>query len=138
MITLTKYGNFLEDLLTENRESLSTLFNFSAKTGKVNITETKEGHRLEFLLPGYKKENVSIDVDNTMLTINAALEPKEVAEGEKVTLKEFELPTLSRQFQLPKKADTSAIVASFEDGILTITIPNVTDAQTNRLSIAIK
>lgn len=138
MITLTKYGNFIDDLLNENRETLSGFFNASAKTGKVNIAENATGHRLEFLLPGYKKENVNIDVDATLLTITATLPAKEPVEGETYTVKEFDLPALTRQFQLPKKADTSAIVATFEDGILTVTIPNLTDSQTNRLSIAIK
>lgn len=87
--------------------------NFNTNTEKSIVSTVvkndETGAIVEVELPGYKKEDVSITVDENVLLVNV-----DGKRGKK---------TVKRV--LGKCADISSISASFEDGILTITVPCV-------------
>ncbi|MGZ5244366.1 MAG: Hsp20/alpha crystallin family protein [Bacteroidia bacterium] len=91
------------------------------------ISETEESYHLKLALPGYKKENISINLDGNKLTISgevkAETEAKEDEKKIKYYLREIRNGNFSRAFSLPKNADTEKIEANFNDGILSLYIP---------------
>jgi len=72
--------------------------------------ETKDSYVLTVELPGYKKENLDVTVDNGKLTICAKRESTKV----KASYKQC--------YSLPKDADLLKVTADLKDGLLTVTI----------------
>ena len=105
---------------------------------RTDITEKDGVYTLTAELPGFKKEDISIDIDKDCLTI--AAERKDESEEEdkerNYVRRERFYGSYSRSFNV-KGIDTEAINASYADGILTLTMPSKTPETppTRRLEI---
>lgn len=89
---------------------------------RVNVRETNDSYWLDLVVPGIKKEAISVQLDRNTLIIS--YERKEDVEGnkDKFLRKEFNIPSFKRSFTLPKTANVEAINANYTDGILTLSI----------------
>ncbi|OIQ16236.1 MAG: molecular chaperone Hsp20 [Flavobacterium sp. MedPE-SWcel] len=87
----------------------------------VNVKELEASYSLSLMVPGWKKESFNIEIDNELLSISAEVK-KEKEEG-KFTRREFNLSSFKRVFTLPETVNTEEINASYQDGILEITLP---------------
>jgi HSP20 family protein len=94
----------------------------------VNVIEQDERFLLEMSIPGFKKEDISIEVDKDLLTISS----EEISENEEVnghfTRKEFHKQSFKRSFNLPETIQLDQIDAAYENGILSITLPKKEEA----------
>ena len=105
---------------------------------RTDITEKDGVYTLTAELPGFKKEDIGIDIDKDCLTI--AAERKDESEDEdkerNYVRRERFYGSYSRSFNV-KGIDTEAINASYADGILTLTMPSKTPETppTRRLEI---
>ena len=105
---------------------------------RTDITEKDGVYTLTAELPGFKKEDISIDIDKDCLTI--AAERKDESEDEdkerNYVRRERFYGSYSRSFNVTG-IDTEAINASYADGILTLTMPSKTPETppTRRLEI---
>lgn len=100
----------------------------------VNVLETPTAYQLEVIAPGLKKEDLSVQVDNGLLTI--ALEKKEEKnehEGGKVLRREFRQQSFKRTFSVDDSVDTDKIDAKYENGVLKIVLPKNAAAPAKRL-----
>lgn len=88
----------------------------------VNIIRTENGHLIDMALPGLSKEQVAVEVKDNFLRVRFTGE-KPVEEG-KFLRKEFNFNGFERKFRLPENADTAAIEARFEAGILRLAVPD--------------
>lgn len=84
-----------------------------------NVFETKENYRLELTVPGLQKKDISIKLENRVLTVSANKETK-LAEGEKVNRREYNFSKFKRSFNLPDSVDTTEVKAGYRNGILII------------------
>lgn len=91
-----------------------------------NIKESEDAFEIDLMVPGYKKEQINIELDDNLLTISAEVEAKNEEEGWR---KEFVLDSFSRSFQLPKTVNMEVITAEQNDGILRILIPKLKEEQ---------
>jgi len=90
---------------------------------KINTRETEDTYSIEVELPGVLKENVNIQVDADVLTISGERIIKDGIKEEEYRKVESNYGNFSRAFTLPKRVDTSKIEATFELGILEVSIP---------------
>lgn len=74
-------------------------------------------------LPGLRKEDVKLDVEDGVLTIHGERRRQTENEGQGFYRSEISYGSFERHIQLPEGADPSKIEANFSDGILEITIP---------------
>lgn len=89
-----------------------------------NVREDEKNYMLELALPGFSKEEISIKFEEDVLTITAGHQTKEDAASPKYTWNEFAYKSkYERSFQLPETVNADLIVASFENGILLVTLP---------------
>jgi HSP20 family protein len=102
-----------------------------------NVVENKEGFNIEFALPGFSKKEVSIDVDNNVLTVNGKKEEAKDDTEKNYTRREFYYGEFKRSFTLPETVDQDKIKATFSDGILTVGIPKKPELQPKSLKINI-
>ncbi|WP_422860485.1 Hsp20/alpha crystallin family protein [Flagellimonas sp. S174] len=94
----------------------------------VNIRENEAGFELELAVPGAKKEDFKVEVDNELLTISSEGKTENVETKENFTRKEFAYTAFKRAFTLPETVDGSKIDATYEDGILKLALPKKEEA----------
>jgi len=85
----------------------------------VDVSETPDALILRYDMPGVKKENAEITVDNGVLTVTGRAEPEESGT---VIYRETRIGNYQRQFALPEDADASHISAEMNAGVLTVQI----------------
>jgi len=100
----------------------SVINSSGVKTPIHDVIENDKEYIVELLLAGVKKENISIDVEEGMLTIKA--ERKEVKDTQ-YNRKQTYFGKYERSFKLPDNVDADNIDASLVDGILKVTIPKI-------------
>ena len=102
------------------------------KLPAVNIKESDTEYHLELAVPGRKKEDFSIEVDNEVLVISTETKNEVGSEGKnenvKYTRREFSFSAFKRTFTLPETINTDKIEASYEDGILSFRLPKKEEA----------
>jgi len=95
-----------------------------------NIFEDEKEFGLELLLPGFKKEDVSLNLDKNILTVKVNKEENNENGKEKYKYerREFGTYNFEKQFQIPKSVAGDKIKAKFENGILKLTLPKKEEA----------
>ncbi|NNL08047.1 MAG: Hsp20/alpha crystallin family protein [Croceitalea sp.] len=104
------------------------LENFNTNVPAVNIKENEKDFELEFAIPGFKKEDFNIELDNDVLTVSSEMHTEEETNEEKYTRREFSFSSFRRSFTLPETVDGGKINASYEDGLLKLTLPKKEEA----------
>ena len=91
---------------------------------KTDIREKEDGYELAVDLPGFKKDEISIDLSNGYLTIEAAkgLDKDEEDKKSRYIRRERYAGTCSRSFYVGD-VQPSEIGAKYEDGILKLSVP---------------
>jgi len=97
-------------------------------TPKVEIFETSEGLTLVAEMPGVPKENINVSVDDGVLTLRGE-NRLGLPDGARAVYREFDEGVFYRAFTLPENLDTENIVASYEDGVLSLAIPKAERAK---------
>lgn len=85
-------------------------------------------------LPGAHKENVHVNVENQILTIQAAVGRPEQRNA---IYHEFELVNFFRQFELSDKVDVENITAEYKNGVMTIHLPKVPKAVPKQIKVKV-
>ncbi|MDF1676924.1 MAG: Hsp20/alpha crystallin family protein [Vicingaceae bacterium] len=97
----------------------------------VNIKENTDNYAIELAVPGKKKEDFNIELDNDLLTISSEdkSESTEENKDENYTKREFRYSSFSRSFTLPDAADGEKISANYKDGVLNVIIHKKDEAK---------
>ncbi len=90
-----------------------------------DVLETTSAYELHLQLPGFRKEDVKLDLENGRLTVSGERKP-EAGEGRAYRLAESCFGAFERTFKLPETVDASQVNASLELGILIIRLPKDT------------
>lgn len=102
--------------------------NWNAGLPAVNIKDKTEGFELELAAPGLSKDDFKVEVDNDVLTISSELSTENTKEKDSYTRREFSFRSFKRAFSLPETVDGTKIDASYENGILKLTLPKKEEA----------
>ena len=92
---------------------------------KTDIREHDTGYELDVDLPGFKKDEINVDLENGYLTISAAkgLDKDEQDKKGKYIRRERYAGAMQRSFYVGDAVTQEDIKAKFEDGILKLSIP---------------
>lgn len=103
---------------------------------RVNVSETDKTFEVEAELPGVKKEDLNVAIDDRRVTIEAEVK-RESAQNEagKVVYAERSTRKYARSFTLPVDIDDAGAQARLEHGVLLLTLPKKTAAQTKKLTV---
>ena len=128
--TLPSLSSWVDSFL-ENGMGTGFLSNFN--TGitlpAVNIKENAEEYVLELAIPGMKKSDFNLDVDNKVLSISCELETEDESSNEGYTRREFGYSSFKRTFTLPDTVESDKVKATYKDGILNVILPKREEAK---------
>ena len=97
----------------------------AARVMKTDLKEHDEGYELKVDLPGFKKEQIELQLQNGYLTISAAKGLEEEGKDKKGRLVHQERYTgsMTRSFYIGEIVRQEDVKAKFEDGVLTLDFP---------------
>jgi HSP20 family protein len=102
----------------------------------VDIYETDEALVMKAELPGFSKDEISIELkENTLLVRGERKREDEVKEGNYHRM-ERAYGAFQRSFLLPTTVDQEKVKASYKDGILELRLPKVQAAQPKRIAVS--
>lgn len=89
---------------------------------RVDIRENEKDYVLEAELPGVKKDEINIDLDEEHLTISVQKNSESDEENDNYIRRERSYSAITRSFAI-SNIDNDKVTAKFRDGILTLTLP---------------
>jgi HSP20 family protein len=102
----------------------------------VDLVETDDAYTLRAMLPGLKTEDVNIQLNNSILTIDG--EYKAGEEGGQRLMSEFPGGRFARSFELADAIVGEKIEATMADGVLTLHLPKAEEAKPRTIKIKVK
>ncbi|SOC53695.1 HSP20 family protein [Blastococcus aggregatus] len=100
----------------------------------MDVWQSDDGYHVALDLPGIDPERVEITCERNMLTIRAERRA-EYEEGHNVLLAERPQGSFTRQLQVGDALDTTKVTATYNNGVLTLTIPTAESAQPRRIEV---
>jgi len=112
-------------------ERTSAVRTFSPYT---DITENEESLIITMDMPGVKKENVDVRLEKNVLEIEGVMDFSRY-ENLKPVYTEYQVGNYVRRFTISNTIDQENIAASLDDGVLTLTLSKVPEAQPKKIPI---
>ena len=97
-----------------------------------NIFSNKETVTIELSVPGFSRNDINIEVENGALIVYGDFTVEQEKSDQNYHLSEFKTRSFKRSWDLDNSVNVDNINASYESGILTITIPFKISKQTSR------
>ena len=116
-------NNVFPSLMNEffNDDFGLNFFNRNYSVPSVNSIENNDSFEIDLAVPGMKKEDFSIELNDKILVISS--ESSNNIENDKMRLNEFNFSSFQRSFRVPDSVDQDKIKANYKNGILKIKLP---------------
>lgn len=118
------FGNFAYDPFRVFEEKPRQKVNTAFATFKTDIREESDRYVLEADLPGFKKDDIRIDLEDGFLTITAERHSESSDEQANYIRRERSYGSFARRFGT-EGIDVERMDASFTDGVLTLSMPKL-------------
>jgi len=105
---------------------------------EVDISETKNDFVISAELPGLKRENVSLTLENDILTLKGEKKKEAGDEKENYQLNERGFGKFCRSFVMPDSIKPEKIKTNFKDGLLRVSIPKSEVAKEKEIKVEFK
>lgn len=104
----------------------------------VNIAESDKAYEISAELPGMDEKSIEVKLVNGGLTIKGEKQEEREEKEKDYHVQERHFGSFERIFQMPADVDTDKIAATFKNGVLTVTLPKIAEAQKPAKKITIK
>ena len=136
---LNKVQSRISDLFEEafDRSRLPHTLNSGVWYPPVDILESKEAYLIRAELPGMKREDFHLEIEDGILTLSGERKSEEVTNGAEYHRVERVSGKFSRSFYLPQTVKHDAIKATYRDGILEVYVPKAEEAKPRQIAISV-
>jgi len=104
----------------------------------IDISETKDTLVIKAELPSLDTKDVNVSISGDLLTIKGEKKKEEEEKDEHHHYMERYYGSFLRSFQLPVNVKTDKIEATFDKGVLKVTLPKTEEAQKKEIEIKVK
>ena len=129
-----RFSSLLDRFFNENVGQLTRL---NAFTPSVDVVETPERYELHVAVPGMKREDFKVQLNDGQLVISGERKFEKTEDGKTFHKVETQWGAFSRTFTLPKNVKRDGIVAEYKDGILNVHLPKAEESKQS-LGIEVK
>jgi len=130
----TTFGSFVDRFFNDDFFGGKGVTSF---TPHVDIAESDKEFEIQFHLPGMKKEDIKIDLNDDRLTVSGERKMKNEKNEKNYHSVESYYGSFSRSFYLPDNINVEKVDASYKDGILNIVLPK-DEKKVSKKTISIK
>ncbi len=147
MNTLVRLNNRLEPACTPYPAAIDDLFagffrplqegtRGAGQPIRIDVSEDTGAYRVLATLPGVKKEDIQVSVDQNEVTISAEVKREAAArEGERVLHSERFYGKTTRVFSVGQDIDEAGVQAKYADGVLSLVLPKKAPVSAKRVTI---
>lgn len=108
-----------------------------AWTPAVDLREEKDHYVLEADLPGVKREDIDLSIVDDVLTVKGERNGEEWKQGEGFRSIERSYGSYQRSFRIPSGIDASKVQASYDAGVLRVTLPKPESAKPKQIAVKV-
>ena len=116
-------GQLVEKMINKDLSDVRFEDIFTHQSPAVNIQESDAQYLMDIAAPGMQKKDFEIQIDNNLLIVSAKRKKEEDQENDNFYRREFNYREFKRSFRLPDSVESNKISASYENGILRISLP---------------
>ena len=129
---IVKYNNnnVFPSLMNEffNDDLGMSFFNRRHSVPSVNSVENNDSFEIDLAVPGMKKDDFTIELNDKILVISS--DNPDYDQNERTRLNEFNYSSFQRSFRVPESVELDKIKANYKNGILKIKLPKRKDSIT--------
>jgi len=125
------FGRFFPSL-EQDDESPSSQAVWAPRT---DLVETDDSYRLQLDVPGMSKDELNINVKDNQLTVSGERKSERTEESEEYVRVERSFGQFYRSFSLPRTVNANDIRASYDSGVLTISVPKSEEEKARKIEI---
>lgn len=93
---------------------------------RIDVADTEEGYTVKAELPGVKKEDIDVQIKDSLVSISAEIKQEDrQTKDDRVIRSERYFGRVSRSFELPSGVDPASCVATYNDGVLSLLLPKI-------------
>ena len=125
--------------LTGLQHELEQLFDVQAQhvwAPVLDVQEDKDNFRVRVELPGLKREDITVSIEDGTLVISGERKTETADEGTEVHRQERYYGKFSRALTLPSAVAADQVKAAYKDGILTVTLPKAEEAKPKNITVS--
>jgi HSP20 family protein len=127
---LPSLSSWVDDLFNKSfAKDFVSNFNSGMTLPAVNVKDNANDYIVEMAIPGLKKSDFNIDLDNKVLSVSAETSSQIEEEQSNYSRREFGYSSFKRTFNLPDTVEQDKITANYTDGILNILLPKRDEAK---------
>ena len=104
----------------------------------LDVYQTSDDLVIKAAVPGVDPDDVHISITRNSLTIEGEVKHEDEVKGKDYFARERRYGSFRRALSLPSSLDTNKAEASFENGILTLTIPKAEDAKPKEVKVKVR
>jgi HSP20 family protein len=136
-LDMDRLPSLFESIMSRDPEEMMNSVRRTKTLPAANVNESDDGYSVELALPGMKKADISMKVEEDLLTIFSESTNEKEEKSENSILREFNYSSFSRSFNLPDNINREDIKANYKNGVLTVSIPKLEEAKRKSFDIQI-
>ena len=120
------------------RAPMTPSLDTSVRLPAIDISETDSAYLVKTDLPGMRKQDLDITIDDGVLTINAEhVEETDEKKNGRLIRQERSYGKFSRRLRIGTDVDDKKVTAKYQEGILSLTLPKEETARPHRVKVAV-
>jgi HSP20 family protein len=124
--------------LTNLQDELDRLFGTQAVWAPaLDVQESKDNYIFRAELPGLKREEIDVSLQDDTLVISGERKVEKVEEGVEVHQQERYYGKFQRTLTLPEPVAADKVKAEYKDGVLTVTLPKTEAAKPKKIDVSV-
>ena len=103
----------------------------------LDVTQDADSIVVKATVPGFKPEDIKADIESNVLTIHAEISSEGETEEAEYLLRERRTGSYHRSIRLPDSVDADEAESTYDNGVLTITVPKQEEKKARQIQIKV-